>query len=156
MVLLTIENLGMRILPHFQLFMIFCPKTFADFTSCCGDHQGLGKEGIWCYDIRWCRQVCVQLRLLSFPSFCRAEWDQIPFCARATLLDYKCRDPNAIRCFLVRGTCFYMLVSSSQALKIGSWFDCSGVGMLVKVDECILNLEWNIYNKNIVFKWKTY
>ena len=51
----------------------------------------------------------MQLCLLSFPSLYGAERDEISFCARATLLYNQWRDPNAICCFLARGTCFNML-----------------------------------------------
>lgn len=82
----------------------------ADFSSSWGDNQGLGKEGVWGDDLRWCRALCMQLCLLSFPSVRRAKWDQIALCARASLRDYRWGHPNEICCFLARGTYIIMLV----------------------------------------------
>lgn len=60
----------------------------------------------------------MQLCLLSFSSFFGAEWGQIPFCARATLLYNQWRDPNAICCVFARGTCFNMLGTFSDHVNV--------------------------------------
>lgn len=82
----------------------------ADYFTRWGDDKDLGKEGLSGDFFRWCRPICMQLRLLPFPSVCRAEWYKIALCSCAALLNHWRRDPNAICSFLVGGTCFSLLV----------------------------------------------
>jgi len=98
------------VLLHLLKGFFFSPH--ADYSSCWGDHKVLGKERLWGDDIRWCRPICVQLCLLPFPSVCRAKWDKVSLCACTSFLDHRRGDSDAICCFLVGGTCFFVLVRS--------------------------------------------
>lgn len=81
-----------------------------DFSSRGGNDQGIGKDGIWCNGLWWCRPVCMQLRILPFLAFCRTEWHPITICTRAPLPNHRRGDTNAICCFFAGATRHFILV----------------------------------------------
>jgi hypothetical protein len=83
-----------------------------DHSSRPGAHKDLDKERLWGDDIWWCWPICMQLCLLPFTSVCRAKWDKVSLCACTSVLDHRWGDANAICCFLVGGTCFFVLIIS--------------------------------------------
>ena len=117
--------------PLFRSFIVCsCRMMFvywlADYSSCWRDNKGLGEEGLWGDNIRWCRSFCVQLCLLPLTEICRTEQDLFTLCSRSSFRRCGWGDSDEIHCFSPGGTHFCLQVMLSQLWLIlvhESWTD---------------------------------